>query len=202
MSATTLTLTIEPGVLDVCSSWTEFDSLAVAMSREIPLRALEETLGDAQERLIDSSPASTPSAPASLAWADPSWAPASSNASCANSTPAPTSAAAAGASPGCAIYLPCTPHGCYTSSSGRSSNGPPTGPAPSHSACKKVQRLTTLPTRSGADAHASTGVTLPHSEHPWLRLAAAPNSTIDRACHRRQARIAQRISFAMVTDSS
>jgi hypothetical protein len=74
MSATTLTLTIEPGVLDVCSSWTEFESLAVAMSREVPLRALKETLGDAQERLIDSSPASPPSAPASLAWADPSWA--------------------------------------------------------------------------------------------------------------------------------
>ena len=73
MSATTLTLTIEPGVLDGCSSWTEFESLAVAMSREVPLRALEETLGDAQERLIDSSPASTPpSAPASPAWAAPS----------------------------------------------------------------------------------------------------------------------------------
>jgi hypothetical protein len=72
MSATTLTLTIEPGVLDGCSSWTESESLAVAMSREVPLRALE-TLGDAQERLIDSSPASTPpSAPASPAWADPS----------------------------------------------------------------------------------------------------------------------------------
>jgi len=54
MSATTLTLTIEPGVLDARSSWMEFESLAVAMSREVPLRALEETLADAQERLIDS----------------------------------------------------------------------------------------------------------------------------------------------------
>ena len=54
MSATTLTLTIELGVLDARSSWMEFESLAVAMSREVPLRALEETLGDAQERLIDS----------------------------------------------------------------------------------------------------------------------------------------------------
>jgi len=54
MSATTLTLTIEPGVLDARSSWMEFESLAVQMSREVPLRALEETLADAQERLIDS----------------------------------------------------------------------------------------------------------------------------------------------------
>jgi hypothetical protein len=54
MSATTLTLTIEPGALDTRSSWSEFESLAVAMSREVPLRALEETRGDAQERLIDS----------------------------------------------------------------------------------------------------------------------------------------------------
>jgi hypothetical protein len=54
MSATTLTLTIEPGVLDARSSWAEFESLVVAMSREVPLRALEETLADAQERLIDS----------------------------------------------------------------------------------------------------------------------------------------------------
>ena len=54
MSATTLTLSIEPGPLDARSSWTEFESLAVAMSREVPLRALEDTLSDAQERLIDS----------------------------------------------------------------------------------------------------------------------------------------------------
>ena len=54
MSATTLTLTIEPGALDARSSWMEFESLAVQMSREVPLRALEETLADAQERLIDS----------------------------------------------------------------------------------------------------------------------------------------------------
>ena len=54
MSATTLTLTTEPGPLDARSSWTEFESLAVQMSREVPLRALEDTLSDAQERLIDS----------------------------------------------------------------------------------------------------------------------------------------------------
>jgi hypothetical protein len=54
MSATILTLTIEPGSLDARSSWTEFESLAVRMSREVPLRALEDTLSDAQERLIDS----------------------------------------------------------------------------------------------------------------------------------------------------
>ncbi|MGH3791635.1 MAG: ISH6 family transposase [Pseudonocardiaceae bacterium] len=54
MSATTLTLTIEPGPLNARSSWTEFESLAVEMSREVPLRALEKTLADAQERLIDS----------------------------------------------------------------------------------------------------------------------------------------------------
>jgi hypothetical protein len=54
MSATTLTLTFEPGVLDARSSWREFESWAVAMSREVPLRALEEALVDAQERLIDS----------------------------------------------------------------------------------------------------------------------------------------------------
>jgi hypothetical protein len=46
MSATTLSLTIELGALDTRSSWSEFESLAVAMSREVPLRALEETLGD------------------------------------------------------------------------------------------------------------------------------------------------------------
>jgi hypothetical protein len=54
MSATTLSLTIESGVLDARSSWMEFESLAVQMSREVPLRALEETLSEAQERLIDS----------------------------------------------------------------------------------------------------------------------------------------------------
>jgi hypothetical protein len=54
MSATTLTLTIEPGALDARSSWAEFESLAVQMSREVPLRALEAALADAQERLIDS----------------------------------------------------------------------------------------------------------------------------------------------------
>ena len=54
MSATTLSLTVEPGVLDARSSWSEFESLAVQMSREVPLRALEATLADAQERLIDS----------------------------------------------------------------------------------------------------------------------------------------------------
>jgi hypothetical protein len=54
MSATTLSLTVEPGVLDARSSWAEFESLAVQMSREVGLRALEATLADAQERLIDS----------------------------------------------------------------------------------------------------------------------------------------------------
>ncbi|MGH3838757.1 MAG: ISH6 family transposase [Pseudonocardiaceae bacterium] len=54
MSATTLSLTVEPGVLDARSSWAEFESLVVEMSREVGLRALEETLADAQERLIDS----------------------------------------------------------------------------------------------------------------------------------------------------
>jgi hypothetical protein len=54
MSATTLTLTIEPGMLEARSCWSEFESLAVAMSREVLLRALEEALADAQERLIDS----------------------------------------------------------------------------------------------------------------------------------------------------
>jgi hypothetical protein len=53
MSATTLSLTVEPGALDARSSWSEFESLAVAMSREVPLRVLEATLADAQERLID-----------------------------------------------------------------------------------------------------------------------------------------------------
>jgi hypothetical protein len=53
MSATTLMLTIEPGALDARSSWAEFESLAVQMSREVPLQALEATLADAQERLID-----------------------------------------------------------------------------------------------------------------------------------------------------
>ena len=54
MSTTTLTLTVEPGVFDARSSWSEFESLAVQMSREVPLRALEATLADVQERLIDS----------------------------------------------------------------------------------------------------------------------------------------------------
>jgi hypothetical protein len=54
MSAITLTLTIEPGMLNARSSWSEFESLVVQMSREVPLRALEEALADAQERLIDS----------------------------------------------------------------------------------------------------------------------------------------------------
>lgn len=54
MSATTLTLTVEPGVLDERSCWSAFESLAVQMSREVPLRTLEATLADAQERLIDS----------------------------------------------------------------------------------------------------------------------------------------------------
>jgi hypothetical protein len=53
MSATTLMLTVEPGALDARSSWAEFESLAVQMSREVGLRALEATLADAQERLID-----------------------------------------------------------------------------------------------------------------------------------------------------
>jgi hypothetical protein len=54
MSVTTLTLTIEPGMLAARSSWLEFESLVVQMSCEVPLQALEEALADAQERLIDS----------------------------------------------------------------------------------------------------------------------------------------------------
>jgi hypothetical protein len=54
VSATTLSLTIEPGVLDGRSSWSEFESLAVAMGRELPGQALASVLADAQERLIDS----------------------------------------------------------------------------------------------------------------------------------------------------
>jgi hypothetical protein len=54
VSATTLSLTIEPGVLDARSSWSEFESLAVAMGRELPGQALASVLADAQERLIDS----------------------------------------------------------------------------------------------------------------------------------------------------
>ena len=42
----------------------------------------------------------------------------------------------AGAWPGCATYSPCTPHGSCTTPPGRRSDGPPTGPAPSHSACR------------------------------------------------------------------
>lgn len=41
-------------MLDVTSSWAEFESLAVQMSHEVPLRALKATLTDAQERLIAS----------------------------------------------------------------------------------------------------------------------------------------------------
>ncbi len=51
MSATTLTLTIEPGALDARSSWAQFESLVVQMLGEVPLRALEQALADAQERL-------------------------------------------------------------------------------------------------------------------------------------------------------
>ncbi len=54
MSATTLSLTVEPGALDARSSWSEFESLAVQMSREVSLRVSEATLAGAQERLIDS----------------------------------------------------------------------------------------------------------------------------------------------------
>ncbi len=54
MSVTTLTLTVETGVLDERSCWSAFESLAVQMSREVPLRTLEAALADAQERLIDS----------------------------------------------------------------------------------------------------------------------------------------------------
>ncbi len=54
MSATTLLLTVEPGALDARSSWSEFKSFVVTMTRDVPLQALEATLADAQERLIDS----------------------------------------------------------------------------------------------------------------------------------------------------
>ena len=54
MSATALMLRVEPSMLDVTSSWSEFESLAVQMSHEVGLRALEATLADAHERLIDS----------------------------------------------------------------------------------------------------------------------------------------------------
>lgn len=54
MSATVLSLMIEPGVLDARSSWSEFESLAVQMGKELPGQALASVLDDAQERLIDS----------------------------------------------------------------------------------------------------------------------------------------------------
>ncbi len=44
MSATALMLRVEPSMLDVTSSWSEFESLAVQMSHEVGLRALEATL--------------------------------------------------------------------------------------------------------------------------------------------------------------
>jgi hypothetical protein len=47
-----LSLTIELGALDARSSWSEFESLAVAMSREVPLRALEATLDEARSILV------------------------------------------------------------------------------------------------------------------------------------------------------
>ncbi len=54
MSVTVLTLTVEPGVLDTRSCWSEFESLAVQMGKELPGQALGAVLEDAQERLIDS----------------------------------------------------------------------------------------------------------------------------------------------------
>jgi hypothetical protein len=45
MSATTLTLTIELGALDARSSWSEFESLAVRMGRELPGQALAWCVG-------------------------------------------------------------------------------------------------------------------------------------------------------------
>jgi hypothetical protein len=51
MSATVLTLTVESGVLDTRSSWSEFKSLAVQMGKELPGQALASVLADAQERL-------------------------------------------------------------------------------------------------------------------------------------------------------
>jgi hypothetical protein len=54
MSATVLTLTVEPGVLDTRWWWSEFESLAVQMGKELPGQALASVLADAQERLIDS----------------------------------------------------------------------------------------------------------------------------------------------------
>ena len=53
MSSTTLALTIETPALDGSTSWSVFESLAVQMSREVPLRALAEALDEAQERLVD-----------------------------------------------------------------------------------------------------------------------------------------------------
>ena len=44
MSSTTLALTIETPALDGSTSWSVFESLAVQMSREVPLRALAEAL--------------------------------------------------------------------------------------------------------------------------------------------------------------
>jgi len=55
MSATTLSLTIEPGALDARSSWSEFESLAVRMGAgNCRVRRWPGVSEDAQERLIDS----------------------------------------------------------------------------------------------------------------------------------------------------
>jgi hypothetical protein len=64
-----------------------------AFTQAIPARQAHQRAPTWPPPATTPSPASTPpSAPASLVWADPSWAPESSDASCANSTPAPTSA--------------------------------------------------------------------------------------------------------------
>jgi hypothetical protein len=53
MSTTTLTLEIETPALGAGSSWHAFESLAVAMARDLPNEALAQALFEAQERLID-----------------------------------------------------------------------------------------------------------------------------------------------------
>lgn len=55
MSGTTLALTIDTPVLGESLSWNALESLVVAMSHEVPARALALALEDAQERLIEAA---------------------------------------------------------------------------------------------------------------------------------------------------
>lgn len=53
MPVTTLTLTVDLPGLDASVSWSEFESMAVAMREQLPAAALAETLERLQEELID-----------------------------------------------------------------------------------------------------------------------------------------------------